>query len=84
MDQQKIRRLLIDGESYKLAYNLNPSFDAIHPVPAVSNRANRTSDYHPEQKIQQQYLAERYFLQDRWFDNPSCFSSITNIMNLDS
>jgi hypothetical protein len=53
----KIRRLPIDGESNKLAYNHNLSFDAIHPVPAVSNRANCTSDYHPEQKIQQQYLA---------------------------
>jgi hypothetical protein len=54
----KIRRLPIDGESYELAYNLNLFFDAIYPVPAVSNRANCTSDYHPEQKIQQQYLAE--------------------------
>jgi hypothetical protein len=74
----KIRRLPIDGESYELAYILNLSFDAIHPVPAISNRANCTFDYHPEQKIQ------HYFLQDRWFNNPSCFFSIPNIMNLDS
>jgi hypothetical protein len=80
----KICRLPIDGKSYELAYNLNLSFDTIHPVPAISNRANRTSDYHPEQKIQQQYIAECYFLQDRWFNDPSCFSSIPNIMNLDS
>ncbi len=80
----RLPRLPIDGESYELAYNLNLSFDAIHPVPAISNRANCTSEYHPEQKIQQQYLAECYFLQDRWFDNPSCFSSILDIMNLDS
>ncbi len=46
----KICRLPIDRESYKLAYNLNLSFDAIYPVPAISNRANCTSDYHPEQK----------------------------------
>jgi hypothetical protein len=80
----KNRRLPIDGESYTLAYNLNLSFDAIHPVPAISNRANRTSDYHPEQKIQQQYLAECYFLQDRWLNDPTCFSSIADIMNFDS
>jgi hypothetical protein len=80
----EIQRLPIDGESYKLVYNLNLSFDAIHPAPAISNRANCTSDYNPEQKIQQQYLAECYFLQDRWFNDPSCFSSIPDIMNLDT
>jgi hypothetical protein len=54
----KIWRLPIDGEFYEFTYLLNLSFDAIYAVPAISNKASRTSKYHPEEKLQQQFLAE--------------------------
>jgi hypothetical protein len=36
----KIWWLPIDGESYEFLYLLNLSFDAIYPVPAISNKAS--------------------------------------------
>jgi hypothetical protein len=48
----KIRRLPIDGESYKLAYLVDISFDSIYPVPAISNKASRSSNYHSDEKLQ--------------------------------
>jgi hypothetical protein len=66
----KHRQLPIDGKSYEFAYLLNLSFDAIYPVSAISNKASRTSKYHPEEKLQQQFLAECCLLQDKWFINP--------------
>jgi hypothetical protein len=49
----KIWHLPIDGKSFEFAYFLNLSFDAISPVPAILNKASRTSKYHPEEKLQQ-------------------------------
>jgi hypothetical protein len=54
----KIQRLPIDGESYKLAYLVDISFDSIYPVPAISNKASRPLKYYPDKKLQKQFLAE--------------------------
>jgi hypothetical protein len=48
------------------------------------NKASRTLKYHPEEKLQQQFLAECCLLQDKWFINPDCFSSIADNMAIDT
>jgi hypothetical protein len=58
-----IRRLPIKGESYDFSFTNNVIQEWEHLVPAVANRG-RTSEYHPNQKVQQGYLAECYLLQD--------------------
>ncbi len=52
-----IRWLPIKGESYDLAFNSNIVNDRENPVPAVANHG-RATEYHPNQKITQSFLAE--------------------------
>jgi hypothetical protein len=80
----KIQRLPIDGESYKLAYLVDISFDSIYSVPAISNKASRSSNYHPDEKLQKQFLTNCYFLQDKWFQEANCFSTLAHRMALDT
>ncbi len=80
----KIRRLPIDGESYELAYPTEAPFSCLYPVPAISNRAGRPSNYHPNEKMQKQFLAECYLLQDTWFQESNCFSSLADHMLVDT
>jgi hypothetical protein len=83
-DPAKIWRLPIHGESYKLAYLVDISFDSIYPVPAISNKASRLSNYHPDEKLQKQFLTNCYFLQDKWFQEADCFSTLAHHMALDT
>jgi hypothetical protein len=80
----KIRRLPIDGESYELAYLVDVSFNSIYPIPAITNKACRLLNYHPEEKLQKRFLAECYFLQDKWFQESDCFSSLADHMSIDT
>jgi len=41
-------------------------------------------DYHPNQKICKESIAEYYLLQDPWFDDPTCVSAINDNFVLDS
>ncbi len=70
-DSPAITRCLpIDNESYELAYDATLSNVCFHPVPAISNQG-RFNAYHPQQKIQQQFSAECYLLQNTWFSDPN-------------
>jgi hypothetical protein len=73
---------------YDLAFNSNIVNDWENPVPAVTNRGRitrgRTTEYHPNQKITQSFLAECYLLQDNWFEDHTCMADISDNMMLDS
>jgi hypothetical protein len=77
-----IRRLPIEGESYDFSFS-NVINEWEHPVPAVANRG-RTTEYHPNQRIQQGFLAECYLLQNSWFEDPTCMAAINSNLVLDS
>jgi hypothetical protein len=48
----KICRLPIDGKSYELAYPTEAPFSCLYPVLAISKKAGRPSNYHPNEKMQ--------------------------------
>ena len=48
------------------------------------NKGRVTTEYHPNQKICKESIAECYLLQDPWFDDPTCVSAINNNFVLDS
>jgi hypothetical protein len=77
------RRQPIDDESFELAYDTTISNVCLHPIPAISNQGH-FYDYHTQQKIQQQFLAECYLLQDTWFSDPNCFTTFTDSIILDT
>jgi hypothetical protein len=74
------RHLPIDDESYELAYDATHSNVCFHPIPAISNQGCFNA-YHPQQKIQQQFLAECYLLQDTWFSDPNWFTAFSTILD---
>jgi hypothetical protein len=80
----KIRRFPIDGESYELAYSSNTFLEPLHPVPAITNTAHCPLTYHPTEKVQKQFLAKCYFLQDKWFHDDDCISSLIAHMPVDT
>jgi hypothetical protein len=75
--------LPIDNELYKLAHNATLSNVCLHPIPDISNQGF-FNDYQPQQKIQQQFLAECYLLQETWFSDPNCFKTFTDSIILDT
>ena len=48
------------------------------------NKGRVTAEYHPNQKICKESIAECYLLQDSWFDDPTCVSAINDNFVLDS
>lgn len=79
-----IRKFPIDGESYEFAFNIKVINEWEHPIPSVLNKGRITMDYHPNQKICKESIAEYYLLQDPWFDDPTCVSAINDNFVLDS
>jgi hypothetical protein len=77
------RCLPIDNESYELAYDAMLSNVCLHLIPAISNQGCFNA-FHPQQKIQQQFSAECYLLQDTWFFDPNCFTSFTGSIILNT
>jgi hypothetical protein len=75
--------LPIDDESYELAYDAILSNVCFHPVSTISNQGHFNA-YHPQQKIQQQFLEECYLLQDTWFSDPNCFTAFIDNIILDT
>jgi hypothetical protein len=75
--------LPIDNESYELAYDATVSNICFPPIPAISNQGCFNA-YHPQQKIQQQFLAECYLLQDTRFSYPNCLTAFTDSIILDT
>ena len=73
----KIHPLSINGESYDVTFSATFFTEYAHPVPAVSNQGCFT-DYHPNQKLQQCFLAECYLLQEPWFTSPNCPDAVSN------
>jgi hypothetical protein len=80
----KIRRLPIDGKSYELAYTNDSLLEHLHPVLAITNSAHCPSTYHPNEKLQKQFLTEWYLLLDKWFQENDCCSSLVHHMPVDS
>ena len=79
-----IRKFPIDGESYDFAFNIKVINEWEHPIPSVLNKGRVTTEYHPNQKICKESIAECYLLQDPWFDDPTCVSAINDNFVLDS
>jgi hypothetical protein len=42
------------------------------------------TEYHPQQKLLQHFLAKCYLLQDSWFDDPTCLSVMSEQLILDT
>jgi hypothetical protein len=80
----KIRCLPIDGESYEFAYSNKHFLGNMRPVPAITNVAHCPSTYHPTEKLQKQFIAECYLLQDKWFQKNDCCSSLAQHMPVDT
>jgi hypothetical protein len=80
----KICRLPIDGEEYKLAFNVDVISDWEKSIPAISNTIHITKDFHPHQKLQKGFLAECFLLQDAWFDDPTCVSELSDHLKMDT
>ncbi len=64
--------------------NLHISSTSLLMLFTLFQQASRTSKYHPEEKLQQQFLAKCCLLQDKWFIDPDCFSSIADNMAIDT
>jgi len=79
-----IRKFPIDGESYEYAFNINVISEWDRPVPVTKNRGGIVTQHHPTQKINKGFLAECYLLQEPWFDDPTCVSSVTTNLRLDT
>jgi hypothetical protein len=79
----KLRQLPIDGESYDFTFHANIISNWEHPVPAIANRGCVT-EYHPQQKLLHNSLAECYLLQDSWFDDPTCLPMMSEHLILDT
>ncbi len=78
-----MRRLPIDGESYDFTFHANIINNWEHPVAAVANRG-RVTEYHPQQKLLYNFLAECYLLQDSWFHDPTCLAMMSEHLILDT
>jgi hypothetical protein len=79
----KLQWLPINGESYNFTFHANIISDWEHPVAAVANRG-RVTEYHPQQKLLHNFLAECYLLQDSWFNDPTCLSMMSEDSILDT
>ena len=79
-----IRKFPIDGESYEFAFNVKVINEWEHPIPSVLNKGRVTTEYHPNQKICKEAIAECYLLQDPWFSDPTCVSAMHDNFVLDS
>jgi hypothetical protein len=77
-----IRKFPIEGESYDFAFNIISNWE--HPVPVVANRGQISKRFHHQQKINKGFLAKCYLLQDPWFEDPTCLTSLSNNLTLDS
>ncbi len=77
-----IRKFLIEGELYDFAFNIISNWE--HPVPVVANRGQISKKFHHQQKINKGFLAECYLQQDPWFEDPTCLTSLSNNLTLDS
>jgi hypothetical protein len=71
-----IWQLPINGESYDLTFSSTIVYEWENPVPAVVNQG-RLTEYHPNQKFPQRFLAECYLMQDSWFEDPTCMAAMT-------
>ena len=80
----KIRKFPIDGESYEFAFNINVLSDWERPVPVIKNRGGIATRHHPAQKLNKSFLAECYLLQEPWFNDPTCVSSVTDNLFFDT
>ncbi len=77
-----IRKFPIEGELYDFAFNVISNWE--HPVPVVANRGQISKQFHHQQKINKGFLAKCYLLQDPWFEDPTCLTSLSNNLTLDS
>jgi hypothetical protein len=77
-----IRNFPIEGESYDFAINFISNWE--HPVPVVANRGQISEQFHHQHKINKGFLAKCYLLQDPWFEDPTCLTSLSNNLTLDS
>jgi hypothetical protein len=80
MDQQKFGGYQLMANPM----NLHISSTSLLMLFTLFQQASRTSKYHPEEKLQQQFLAKCCLLQDKWFIDPDCFSSIADNMAIDT
>jgi hypothetical protein len=78
-----IQRLQIDGESYDLTSSSTIVYEWKTPVSVVANQGQVT-EYHPNQKNPQSFLAECYLMQHSWFKDPTCMAALTTNLILDS
>jgi hypothetical protein len=77
-----IRKFPIEGELYDFAFNIISDWE--HPVPVVANRGQISEQFHHQQKINKGFLTKCYLLQDPWFEDPTCLTSLSNNLTLDS
>jgi hypothetical protein len=68
---------------YDLAFSSTIVYEWENPVPAVANQG-RVTEYHPNQKNPQSFLAECYLMQDSWFKDPMCMAAMTTNLILNS
>jgi hypothetical protein len=52
--------------------------------PVVANRGQISKQFHHQQKINKGFLTKCYLLQDPWFEDPTCLTSLSNNLTLDS
>jgi hypothetical protein len=80
-----IWRLPIDGESYNLVFSSTIAivYEWENAVPVVANQG-RVTEYHPDQKFPQSFLAECYLMQNSWLKDPTCMAAMTTNLILDS
>ncbi len=67
---------------YDFTFNIISNWE--HPVPVVANRGQISKQFHHQQKINKGFLAECYLLHDQWFEDPTCLTSLSNNLTLDS
>ncbi len=79
-----VRKFPINGESYEFAFNINVINDWEHPIPAMNNRGHFSKHHHPTQKINKSFIADCYFMQEPWFEDPTCVSDISNYIAFDT
>ncbi len=67
---------------YDLAFNIISNWE--HPVLVVANRGQINEQFHHQHKINKGFLAKCYLKQDPWFEDPTCLTSLSNNLTLDS